>query len=37
MGREGFGKKMKEQIEEIDDIERGKALGFIFLHNIKAP
>ena len=36
-GGEGFGrKKCKEQVEEIDDIERGKFWGFIFLHSTKS-
>jgi len=29
-------KKMKEQVEEMDHIERGKLWGFIFLHNTKS-
>jgi len=32
-GREELRKKRKEQVEEIDDIERGMLWGFIFLHN----
>lgn len=32
-GREERGlEKMKEQVKEIDDIERGGLWGFIFLH-----
>jgi len=38
-GGEGWGgvwKKRKEQVEEIDDVERGRLWGFIFLHNTKS-
>ena len=31
----GVWKKRKEQVEEIDDIERRGFWGFIFLHNTK--
>jgi len=39
-GREGRSlerkKKRKEQMEEIDDIERGRLWGLIFLHKTKS-
>jgi len=32
-GGEGFERKMKEQLEEIDDIEMERFWSFIFIHN----
>jgi hypothetical protein len=35
-GKGGVWKKRKEQVEEIDDVKRGKLWEFIFLDNIKS-
>jgi len=33
--RERFKKRRNDQVKEIDDIQRGRLWGFIFLHNTK--